>query len=64
MFGPDYLVAPVLYAGKTERQVYLPAGAAWTDCWSGARYDGGVSITAPAPLDRIPVYSRNNSLFT
>lgn len=24
MFGPDVLVAPVLYAGETERKVYLP----------------------------------------
>ncbi|MDR1176820.1 MAG: glycoside hydrolase family 31 protein [Treponema sp.] len=63
MFGPDYLVAPILYPGKTDREVYLPAGTRWTDCWSGEQYDGGISITAPAPLDRIPVYSRNNAVF-
>jgi alpha-D-xyloside xylohydrolase len=64
MFGPEYLVAPVMYAGKTERQVYLPAGAAWTDCWSGRKYSGGISITAAAPLDRIPVYTRGGTLFS
>ncbi|MDR1176563.1 MAG: glycoside hydrolase family 31 protein [Treponema sp.] len=63
MFGPDYLVAPILYPGKTERQVYLPAGTRWTNCWNGEQYDGGISITASAPLDRIPVYSRNNAVF-
>jgi alpha-D-xyloside xylohydrolase len=63
MFGPDYLAAPVLYPGKTERQVYLPAGARWTCCWSGEQYEGGVCISAPAPLDKIPVYSRNNAVF-
>jgi alpha-D-xyloside xylohydrolase len=63
MFGPDYLVAPVLYAGKTERRVYLPDGATWTDCWSGGEYSGGLSITAQAPLDRIPVFSRKGTLF-
>lgn len=26
MFGPDVLVAPVLYTGETERKVYLPEG--------------------------------------
>jgi alpha-glucosidase (family GH31 glycosyl hydrolase) len=64
MFGPDYLVAPILYPGKTERQVYLPAGVRWTDCWNGEEYDGGGSITAGAPLNRIPVYSRNNRTFS
>ncbi|MDR0641452.1 MAG: family 31 glucosidase [Treponema sp.] len=61
MFGPDYLVAPILYQGKTGRQVYLPAGTHWTDCWSGKQYDGGITINAPAPLDTIPIYSRNKT---
>jgi alpha-D-xyloside xylohydrolase len=64
MFGPEYLVAPILYEGKTERQVYLPAGSRWTDCWSGEQYEGGAGINAAAPLDKIPVYSRNNGVFS
>jgi alpha-D-xyloside xylohydrolase len=63
MFGPDYLAAPILYPGKRERQVYLPAGSGWTGCWDGKHYDGGSDITADAPLDRIPVYSRNGTVF-
>jgi alpha-D-xyloside xylohydrolase len=58
MFGPDLLVAPVLYAGATERQVYLPAGAAWTDAWTGTELAGGQMISASAPLNRIPLYLR------
>jgi alpha-D-xyloside xylohydrolase len=36
----------------------LPAGAAWTDPWSGQVADGGRTVTTDAPLARIPVYLR------
>ena len=59
LFGPDLLVAPVLHQGATERKVYLPAGANWTDAWTGKKFEGGRTIRAAAPLDRIPLYLRN-----
>lgn len=31
MFGPDILVAPVMEENTSERKVYLPEGAIWTD---------------------------------
>ena len=31
MFGPEVLVAPVLFAGVRSRKVYLPTGAKWKD---------------------------------
>jgi len=61
MFGPDLLVAPVLHEGATSRKVYLPGGAVWRDPWDDAVYDGGQSIVAPAPLDRIPLYMRGDA---
>lgn len=61
LFGPDVLVAPVMYAGKTQREVYLPAGASWTDVWTGEKYEGGRRITVPAPLDRIPLFTKNDA---
>ena len=61
MFGPDLLVAPVLYEGARERTIYLPAGATWTDAWTTEVYEGDQSITANAPLERIPVYLRNSA---
>ena len=36
LFGDDILVAPVVTEGARERRVYLPAGAAWRDAWTGA----------------------------
>jgi alpha-D-xyloside xylohydrolase len=58
MFGPDLLVAPVLYSGVRERAVYLPKGTSWKDAWSGEVYNGGQTITAAAPIERIPVFVR------
>jgi alpha-D-xyloside xylohydrolase len=61
MFGPDILVAPVLFAGEREREVYLPAGTDWIDAWTGQPAPGGEVVIASAPLDRIPVYLRSGS---
>lgn len=58
LFGPDVLVAPVMYAGERQRQVYLPAGTQWVNAWTGEEYEGGSCLTVDAPLDRIPVFTR------
>ena len=57
MFGSKYLVAPVLYQGMTEREVYLPNGT-WKSIHDSRIYSGEQTITAAAPLDIIPVYER------
>ncbi|WP_306118230.1 MULTISPECIES: TIM-barrel domain-containing protein [unclassified Roseitalea] len=61
LFGPDLLVAPVLEHGARERTVYLPAGAQWTDAWTGQTHAGGAVITADAPLERIPLFLKNDA---
>jgi len=63
MLGPDLLVAPVVEQGATTRRVYLPAGVAWVDAWSGEEITGGQTVEAAAPLERIPVYWREGSSF-
>lgn len=60
-FGPDVLVAPVLYAGAVSRRVYLPEGERWMEYASGKEYEGGKEYQADAPLDTIPVYLRKGS---
>jgi len=47
-------------AGTTE--VYLPAGAAWFDFWTGKPTEGGKAVRADAPLDHIPLYVRAGSI--
>jgi alpha-D-xyloside xylohydrolase len=61
MFGPDLLVAPVMYPGIRRRTVYLPAGAAWTNVQTGAPYEGGQDVEADAPLECIPLFVRNDA---
>jgi len=60
--GPDLLVAPVTVQGATSRRVYFPAGASWTNFFNTAEvFEGGTSMSVPAPLDTIPVYRRSSS---
>ena len=57
LFGADLLVAPVLYQGANEREVYLPKGE-WFDYWTGRRFAGGQAIHLPVTLDSIPMFVR------
>jgi alpha-D-xyloside xylohydrolase len=61
LLGPDLLVAPVLEPGAVKRAVYLPAGATWTDAWTGQAYPGGGEVTVSAPLEQIPLLLRDNA---
>ncbi|MBQ8781110.1 MAG: glycoside hydrolase family 31 protein [Oscillospiraceae bacterium] len=61
MFGSELLVAPVMEEGARERTVYLPEGAKWTDAYTKKVYEGGQSVTVPAPLSVIPVFLRDDS---
>ncbi|MFB6151716.1 MAG: TIM-barrel domain-containing protein [Haloarculaceae archaeon] len=68
MFGPALMVCPVtepmyygpgsdLIEGRAKaREVYLPAGTDWFDFWTGESYDGGQSVLADAPLEKVPLF--------
>ncbi|HTV16223.1 MAG TPA: TIM-barrel domain-containing protein [Acidobacteriaceae bacterium] len=62
MFGPAFLVAPVTDQGATTKQVYLPAGAEWYSYWTHKRYQGGQTVTADAPIDKLPLFVRAGSI--
>jgi alpha-D-xyloside xylohydrolase len=62
MFGPDLLVAPVLYEGAFSRKVYLPSGITWRDAWTEEIIEGGQWIEADAPLEHIPLYLRGEAI--
>ncbi len=62
MFGPDFLVAPVVEQGATTREVYLPAGQDWYNYWTSEKVPGGQSITVKAEIDTIPLFVKAGSI--
>ena len=62
MFGNSLLVNPVYKMNADSRKVYLPAGNGWYDLYSGKYFDGGETIKADAPYQRIPVFVKEGSI--
>ena len=62
MFGSSLLVAPVTEYKARTRAVYLPAGVRWYDFYTGKVFDGGQQITAPAPLEHMPLFVKEGSI--
>ncbi len=58
LFGPDLLVAPIVYEDTYERRVYLPRGVSWTLICDGSVYEGGQSVKVAADISQIPVFLR------
>lgn len=56
MFGPALMACPVSRYRMRSRQVYLPDACGWYDLYTGNRLNGGQTVTASAPYERIPVY--------
>ena len=61
MFGPDVLVAPILYEKQRERKVYLPEGK-WRRLHDGKVFEGGCHVVSQAPIEAIPVFIREGCL--
>jgi alpha-D-xyloside xylohydrolase len=61
MFGPDILVAPILFEGQRSRAVYLPHGTRWISHGNGKVFDGGQVINESAPLDHLPIFFREDA---
>jgi len=62
MAGPELMVAPVVDAGRSKAEVYLPAGS-WIHLWSGEEHGspGGSLQTVVAPIGRPAVFYARGS---
>ena len=61
MVGEDILTAPVVQQGQTKRAVYLPKGE-WIDFWNGVEYAGRNTILVDAPIDKLPLFIKKNTI--
>ena len=63
MFGPAFLVAPVLDPGVTQAHIYAPASkGGWFDWWTGNPVAPGTETTVDAPVGKIPLLVRAGSI--
>ncbi|MCC6749230.1 MAG: alpha-glucosidase [Deltaproteobacteria bacterium] len=60
LLGRELLVAPALRPGQRRRLVYLPAGG-WAPFELGPATSGPSYVSAPTPLDGIPLFQRAGS---
>jgi alpha-D-xyloside xylohydrolase len=61
MFGPAFMVCPVLEAGAKERDVYLPRGR-WYDYWTKGYIEGGRAMSVKTDITEMPVFVRAGSI--
>lgn len=61
LLGPALMPCPVSEYKARSRSVYFPEGG-WYDFYTGAYIDGGQTLTADAPLARMPLYVRAGSI--
>lgn len=62
MFGPSLLISPVSEYRQRSRSVYLPSGQGWYNFYTGAWFEGGQSVTADAPYERMPVFVKAGAI--
>ena len=63
MFGPAFLVAPVLAPGVDKWNVYAPlSNGGWYDWWTEEKIAAGSTVVVDAPLSRIPLLVRSGSI--
>ncbi|MFT5432105.1 MAG: alpha-D-xyloside xylohydrolase [Myxococcota bacterium] len=55
LLGDDLLVAPVIEAGATTREVTFPSGQ-WIHWWTGEAFTGGTAYSVNVTLEDIPLF--------
>ena len=52
----------VIEPREKTRSVYLPADTSWIDFWTGEKLDGGQTVVADAPIEKMPLMVRAGSI--
>jgi len=56
MLGANLLVSSILKKGEKIHPVYLTAGSAWYDFWTGEAYEGGQTIPIEVTPETVPLF--------
>lgn len=60
-WGDSFLVSPVVRAGQTTKEVFLPEGT-WFNFWTDEIFQGGKTFNVPAPLKYMPIFIKSGSI--
>jgi alpha-glucosidase len=58
MVGAHLMAAPVIHKDQNTRKLYLPKGT-WYEFFNDQKYQGGKSITVPAPVRSVGAFDPN-----
>jgi alpha-glucosidase (family GH31 glycosyl hydrolase) len=61
LLGDAMLVSPVVQAGQSSKDVYLPRGD-WFSFWDDQVYVGSASVNVATPLDIMPIFVKAGSI--
>ena len=62
LWGNDFLVSPIVEAGKKEQKVYFPAKSNWYDFYTGEKHSGGNFKTVKTHEEYIPTFVRGGAI--
>ena len=58
LWGNDFLIVPIMEAGKKEQDVYFPKNSNWFDFYTDEKFKGGQTKTIATHPNYIPTYVR------
>lgn len=61
LWGPDFLISPVLKQGQKTVDVYFPATGNWFDFYTGTKISGGQKRSIPTKESSIPTYVKGGA---
>ena len=61
LWGNDFLVAPLLEAGATEKEIYFPRTSNWFDFYTDEKIEGGQTKIVKTKENAIPTFVRGGS---
>lgn len=61
LWGNDFLIAPIVKANISEKEIYFPKKNNWFDFYTDKKYKGGTSVKVKTHKEYIPTFVRAGS---